>query len=297
MSCSNASVNCKVIVYDECSKQNLGTLLLSFLDESEWNQGLRTFIYLIALLWCFMGVAIIADVFMCAIETITSKTKKVKVAKQGPKAESEWIEVRVWNDTVANLTLMALGSSAPEILLSIIEIVGNNFKAGELGPSTIVGSAAFNLLVITGICVMAIPAFESRRIKNIKVFAVTAITSLFAYIWLYIILSANTKDVVDLWEAILTFLMFPILVIIAYIMDKDFCCSEKVQPNRESGMLELGKYLNLIKDSFRAQISINHLEFHLILIHLVSNHLKPHWEQVRCLCNSFSVRIQVFFKH
>ena len=25
----------------------------------------------------------------------------------------------VWNDTVANLTLMALGSSAPEILLSV----------------------------------------------------------------------------------------------------------------------------------------------------------------------------------
>lgn len=48
-------------------------------------------------------------------------------------------EVHVWNPTVANLTLMALGSSAPEILLSIIEIVGKNFKAGELGPSTIVG--------------------------------------------------------------------------------------------------------------------------------------------------------------
>lgn len=43
------------------------------------------------------------------------------------------------NDTVANLTLMALGSSAPEILLSIIEIVGNRFEAGELGPGTIVG--------------------------------------------------------------------------------------------------------------------------------------------------------------
>ena len=44
------------------------------------------------------------------------------------------LEVRVWNDTVANLTLMALGSSAPEILLSIIEILGNNFYAGALGP-------------------------------------------------------------------------------------------------------------------------------------------------------------------
>ena len=44
------------------------------------------------------------------------------------------VEVRVWNDTIANLTLMALGSSAPEIILNVIEIVGSSFVAGELGP-------------------------------------------------------------------------------------------------------------------------------------------------------------------
>ena len=32
---------------------------------------------------------------------------------------SQWRQVKVWNATVANLTLMALGSSAPEILLSV----------------------------------------------------------------------------------------------------------------------------------------------------------------------------------
>lgn len=31
------------------------------------------------------------------------------------------MEMPVWNETVANLTLMALGSSAPEILLSVIQ--------------------------------------------------------------------------------------------------------------------------------------------------------------------------------
>lgn len=76
------------------------------------------------------------------------------------------IEVPVWNGTVANLTLMALGSSAPEILLSCIEIVGNNFESGALGPGTIVGSAAFNLLAICAVCIMAIPAGETRRINQ-----------------------------------------------------------------------------------------------------------------------------------
>ena len=49
------------------------------------------------------------------------------------------LNITSWNDTVANLTLMALGSSSPEILLSVIEICGNNFLAGDLGPGTIVG--------------------------------------------------------------------------------------------------------------------------------------------------------------
>ncbi len=42
--------------------------------------------------------------------------------------------MKVWNETVANLTLMALGSSAPEIMLSVIEIWAKDFKAGDLGP-------------------------------------------------------------------------------------------------------------------------------------------------------------------
>jgi solute carrier family 8 (sodium/calcium exchanger) len=79
----------------------------------------------------------------------------------------EVIEIPVWNGTVANLTLMALGSSAPEILLSIIEIVGNNFESGELGPGTIVGSAAFNLLAISAVCVVGVPKGETRRIDQV----------------------------------------------------------------------------------------------------------------------------------
>ena len=76
---------------------------------------------------------------------------------------------QIWNDTVANLTLMALGSSAPEILLSCIEIIGRGFRAGDLGPGTIVGSAAFNLFCITGFCVIGVPTPETRRIEAINV--------------------------------------------------------------------------------------------------------------------------------
>ena len=228
-----------------CNGNNSGALLLPIFNESYWSKETRTFLYLVTLLWCFMGVSIGADLFMCAIETITSKTKRIKVAtaSDDPNAFEE-IEIRVWNDTVANLSLMALGSSAPEILLSIIEIVGNNFQAGALGPGTIVGSAAFNLFIITAVCIISIPEGQTRRIKLYKVFVITAFCSVFAYIWLYVVLQVTSKNEVQIWEAVLTFLMFPILVIIAFIADKGYCC-EKVDPNQKAEM-ELGKYTRAI---------------------------------------------------
>lgn len=143
-------------------------------------------------------------------------------------------KVNVWNPTVANLTLMALGSSAPEIMLSVIETLLNLGKTpGELGPSTIVGSAAFNLLVISGVSIYAVTAEGDERseeeleedknirgvkkIKDLGVFTVTTIFATFAYIWLFIVLSDGK---VMMWEAILTLAFFFILVIVAYIADK-----------------------------------------------------------------------------
>lgn len=52
-------------------------IILPLTDESAWNVGTRAFLYLVGLLYCFIGVAIVADVFMESIERITSKTKKV----------------------------------------------------------------------------------------------------------------------------------------------------------------------------------------------------------------------------
>ena len=64
-------------------------------------------------------------------------------------------------------------------------------RAGELGPSTIVGSAAYNLLIISAVCVMAIPAGQGRYIKDTGVFAITATFSVLAYVWLIFILQAR----------------------------------------------------------------------------------------------------------
>lgn len=185
---------------------------------SNLDKAFRAIVYLLTMMYLFLGVSIIADRFMAAIEVITSQEREVTIQK--PTGETIVVHVRTWNETVSNLTLMALGSSAPEILLSIIEIIGNGFKAGDLGPGTIVGSAAFNLFVIIGLCVAVIPNGETRRIKHLRVFIITASWSVFAYLWLYIIIALSSPGVVDVWEGILTFLFFPATVVSAYIADK-----------------------------------------------------------------------------
>jgi len=178
----------------------------------------RAITYLIALIYLFLGVSIVADRFMASIEVITSKEKVVTYTR----ADGERVEttVRVWNETISNLTLMALGSSAPEIMLSVIEVVGKGFRAGDLGPSTIVGSASFNLFIIIAICMYVIPDDEVRKIKHLRVFFMTATWSILAYIWLYVILAVTSPGVVAIWEGVLTFLFFPILVALAYIADQ-----------------------------------------------------------------------------
>ncbi|XP_042257543.1 solute carrier family 8 member 4b isoform X1 [Thunnus thynnus] len=178
----------------------------------------RAIVYFVALIYMFLGMSIIADRFMSSIEVITSQEKEITIKRSN--GETTTATVRIWNETVSNLTLMALGSSAPEILLSVIEVCGHGFEAGSLGPSTIVGSAAFNMFVIIAVCVYVVPDGETRKIKHLRVFFVTAAWSIFAYIWLYLILNVFSPGEVEVWEAVLTFLYFPLCVVQAWVADR-----------------------------------------------------------------------------
>jgi len=188
-------------------------------DMSMGDRFGRGLLYAVLMLWLFIGVAIVSDKFMESIEMITAQEKEVAV--QDPRTgKTQIIIVKVWNETVANLTLMALGSSAPEIMLSVIEIWAKGFYAGDLGPGTIVGSAAFNLFMIIGLCMYVIPDDEVRKIKHLRVFIITATWSVFAYVWLYLILGAISYGEVHSWEGIVTFLFFPATVYTAFVADR-----------------------------------------------------------------------------
>lgn len=206
--------------------------------ENLWGAGVRGLLYILFMFYLFIGIAIISDIFMGAIEVITSK-KKIITRYDPVTNEAITKEVLVWNETVANLSLMALGSSAPEILLAFVEQLGIlasgveidiNSEIGGLGTFTIIGSAAFNLLVITGICIFSPPTGEIKKIEQFGVFCTTALWSVFAYVWILVVLKYNTPNVVDFWEALVTFLFFPALILHAWAQDSNWWCLGKKAP-------------------------------------------------------------------
>jgi len=219
----DASANGYVVYASDVNTQECTSWLLAP-GTNLSNTGFLGFAYFIGLIYLFLGLAIISDIFMAAIERITS----IEVTRRYVDGSGQRVTcvAKLINPTIANLTLMALGSSAPEILLAIIGGIATLDEApDELGPSTIVGSAAFNLLVISAICISALPDGEQKRIADLHVFLVTAFFSIVAYLWLFFALQVTSPDVVELWEAVFTLVLFVLLLVSAYLTDvRGRCC-------------------------------------------------------------------------
>ena len=101
-------------------------------------------LYALAILYLFLGVAIVCDDFFTA------------------SLERICLRLRLSED-VAGATFMAAGSSAPELFTSTMSLVSSN-ATNELGVATIVGSAVFNILVI----VAATTVFAAQKNEPLR---------------------------------------------------------------------------------------------------------------------------------
>lgn len=61
---------------------------------------------------------------------------------------------------------------------------------------------------------------QLNKINDLGVFAITATSSIFAYIWLYICLEIWSSGIISLAEALITFSFFIVLIVCAFIADK-----------------------------------------------------------------------------
>lgn len=121
-------------------------------------------LYILALLVCFVLLARIVDLFF--INSLDKISKDLHLSSDA-----------------AGATLMAVGSSAPELFVAIFAI----FKPGEhqaIGIGSIVGSAIFNLLVIVGAAALVRKAKLTWQpaIRDL-IFYTIAVVLLVAFIW------------------------------------------------------------------------------------------------------------------
>ncbi|XP_010545006.1 PREDICTED: magnesium/proton exchanger isoform X2 [Tarenaya hassleriana] len=192
-----------------------------FSGETTLSDGFRATLYFLGLAYCFIGLSAITARFFLSMENVVKHSRKV--VEIDPVTNSEIITYKkVWNFTIADISLLAFGTSFPQISLATIDAIRNvgELYAGGLGPGTLVGSAAFDLFPIHAVCVLMPKAGELKKIADLGVWLVELIWSFWAYIWLYIILEVWSPKVITLWEALLTVLQYGLLLLHAYAQDK-----------------------------------------------------------------------------
>eukprot|EP00961_Rhodomonas_salina_P016711 225297-Rhodomonas_salina.1 len=144
--------------------------------------------YVIVLLWLFMALAVVCDeYFVPAIDEISEQ----------------------WNISpdVAGATLMAAGGSAPELATSFMGVF---VSKSEVGFSTIVGSAVFNVLFVIGAC-----AFASKEELVLSAWPLARDCSYYtvtlcalAMVYNYGPETATGGGTIEWWEAVIMLILY-----------------------------------------------------------------------------------------
>lgn len=114
-------------------------------------------------------------------------------------------------NNVAGASLMAMGSSAPELAIAIFALFVAGGSHSDVGIGTIVGSAIFNILVITGVSAVANPAHISWKVitRDILMYSVGVV----------LLLITIYDGKVTLLEASIYLAVYAIYLIILYKWD------------------------------------------------------------------------------
>lgn len=106
---------------------------LLFSVETSLGEGFRAFLYFLGLAYCFIGLSAITARFFRSMENVVKHSRKVVEIDPCTKVETVRYE-KVWNYTIADITLLAFGTSFPQISLATIDAIRNigNLYAGGL---------------------------------------------------------------------------------------------------------------------------------------------------------------------
>lgn len=106
---------------------------LIFNAETALGDYFRVFLYFLGLAYCFLGLSAITARFFKSMENVVKHTREV--VEVDPVTKTEVIRhEKVWNYTIADISLLAFGTSFPQISLATIDAIQNlgNLNAGGL---------------------------------------------------------------------------------------------------------------------------------------------------------------------
>jgi hypothetical protein len=138
-----------------------------------------TFLYILGVLYLFLGIAIVCDEFF--VPALTVLMNEVGVSPE-----------------VGGATFMAAGGSAPELFTSLI----GTFKRSTVGFGTIIGSAVFNVLFVIGMC-----ALFSKETLVLTWWPLARDSTYYA-ISLLVLAMFFHDEVIMWWEALVLFGMY-----------------------------------------------------------------------------------------
>lgn len=97
---------------------------LVFQGETALGDGFRAFLYCLGLAYCFIGLSAITARFFRSMETVVKHSRTV--VEIDPLTNCEVVRhEKVWNYTIADITLLAFGTSFPQISLATIDAIRN----------------------------------------------------------------------------------------------------------------------------------------------------------------------------
>ncbi|MCB0035098.1 MAG: calcium/sodium antiporter [Anaerolineales bacterium] len=107
---------------------------------------------------------------------------------------------------VAGASLMAMGSSAPELAIALLALFKGGGEHSDLGIGTIVGSAVFNILIITGVSAIARPAKITWRVvvRDVVMYSLS----------LALLFLTFSDGVIQLWEALSFLALYAVYLLI-----------------------------------------------------------------------------------
>ena len=101
-----------------------GAAYLLFHGETLLSNGVRATLYTVALAYCFIGLSAITARFFKSMEQIMKHSREVvsvDTHTNMPVVKQE----KVWNYTIADIALLAFGTSFPQISLATIDAIRN----------------------------------------------------------------------------------------------------------------------------------------------------------------------------